>query len=377
MRFNRQIKEQVTKDLINGQKVVVIYGPRQVGKTTLANTILDELKYKSLRINAEQIKYQAVLSSRDASKLKSLIGDHQLLFIDEAQYIDKIGLNLKLIHDHLPGIKVLVTGSSSFDLASKISEPLTGRAWTYTLFPISYSELAKDQTEFALNDQLEERLVFGSYPEVVTTKGYQAKQRLLQQIVNSYLFKDIFTFASIRYHSTIKQLLKLIAFQIGNQVSIHELATQLGIGREIVNNYLNLLQKSFVIFRLPGFSRNLRNETTKMDKIFFYDLGVRNTMIDNYKLLDSRQDKGQLWENFLIGERMKRNSYAGHFCSSYFWRLHTGAELDYIEEYNDQLYGYEFKWQKKQMKAPPSWLEAYPKSDYQLISNQNYFEFVT
>ena len=377
MHISRQINSQIKKDILGSNKVVVIYGPRQVGKTTLANKLLDRLKLSTLRIDAEQSKYQDILSSLDLKKLNDLVGDHQLLFIDEAQYVDNIGLNLKLLHDHTPHLKILVTGSSSFDLANKISEPLTGRAWKYNLFPIAYSELSKTQSKFDLTDQLEERLVFGSYPQAITINGYEKKQRYLQELTSAYLFKDIFNFANIKHHSKIKQLLKLIAFQVGNEVSIHELANKLNISRDAVNNYLDLLEKSFVIFRLSGFSRNLRKEITKMDKIFFYDLGIRNAIIDNFNLFNTRQDIGQLWENFLIIERLKTNSYNRHYCSSYFWRLHSGAELDYLEEYGGKLYGYEFKWQKKNIAAPKSWKETYPNSEFQPINRENFLNFIT
>ncbi|MBU1070788.1 ATP-binding protein [Patescibacteria group bacterium] len=376
MHINRQISQQIKRDILSSNKAVIIYGPRQVGKTTLANKLLDELNLDDLRINAEQTKYQDILSSQDVKKLKTLIGDHQLLFIDEARSIQNIGINLKLIHDHIPHLKVLVTGSSSFDLANKVSEPLTGRSWKYNLFPIAYSELSKIHSKFDLTDQLEERLIFGSYPQVITLNSYEKKQRYLQQLTEAYLFKDIFNFANIKHHSKIKQLLKLIAFQVGSEVSVHELANKLNISRDAVNNYLNLLEKSFVIFRLSGFSRNLRKEVSKMDKIFFYDLGVRNTIIDNFNLLNSRQDIGPLWENFLIAERLKKNSYGRHYCSSYFWRLHSGAEIDYLEEYGGGLHGYEFKWSNKKINAPKSWQETYPNSKFKLINRDNYLDLV-
>ncbi len=376
MHISRQLKSQLVRDLQSDHKIVILYGARQVGKTTLANHLLDELEFNALRINAEQTKYQEILASKDVDKLRSFIGDHDLLFIDEAQYIDDVGVNLKLIHDHLPEIKVLVTGSSSFDLSSKITEPLTGRAWQHILYPIAFSELAKIQSEFEVENQLEERLIFGSYPEVLTIQPYKDKQRYLQTLSTAYLFKDVFTFANIKHHSKVKQLLKLLAFQVGSEVSIQELAMKLGISRDAVNNYIDLLEKAFVIFRLSGFSRNLRKEITKMDKIYFYDLGVRNAVIDNFKLLNSRQDIGQLWENFLIAERQKRNSYQRHYCGSYFWRLHSGAELDYVEEYAGQLDAYEFKWWAGRAAVPKTWSETYPQSQYQLINQENYLDFV-
>ena len=376
MYINRAISEQIKEDLLKGDKVVILYGSRQVGKTTLANKILDELDFNALRINAEEMQYQSVLSSRDLKKMRALIGKYEILFIDEAQYIKDAGLNLKLIHDHIPEVKVLVTGSSAFDLANKVSEPLTGRAWKHALYPISYAELSKEKTDFDLIRDLDERLIYGSYPELLSLGGNKEKERYLKELTNSYLFKDIFAFATIKHHSKIWQLLRLLAFQIGSEVSINELATQLGISRDTVNNYINLLEKSFIIFRLSGFSRNLRKEVSKMDKIFFFDLGIRNTMINNLNPLDMRNDIGQLWENFLITERLKKNSYSQHYCNPYFWRLYSGAELDYIEEYGGKVHGYEFKWKKKKAASPKSWTETYPNSTFQLINQENFLDFV-
>ncbi len=375
----RYLSQSIKNDLSQDNKIVVLFGARQVGKTTLARKILSDLDYKALAINAEQTKYHSILSSKDVNKFQELIADNNLLFIDEAQYIDEIGLNLKLIHDHLPQVKVFVTGSSSFDLANQVAEPLTGRSWKYTLYPISYFELkaSKNLSKFELKDQLEQRLIFGSYPEVFSITGFERKQRHLQQLTNSYLFKDIFTFARIKYHQKIRQLLKLLAFQIGSEVSINELANQLGISRDAVNNYIDLLEKSFVIFRISSYSRNLRKEVTKMDKIYFYDLGVRNAVINDFKLFENRQDIGQLWENFLISEKIKINTYQENYCDRYFWRLQTGAELDYVEQAGSELHGYEFKWGNKQPQAPQSWQDTYPNSSYQVINQDNYLQFIT
>ena len=376
MFINRAVSGQVKKDLLRDNKVVILYGSRQVGKTTLANKILDELHFKILRINAEEMQYQSVLSSRDLKKLRALIGKHEILFIDEAQYIKEAGLNLKLIHDHIPEVKVLVTGSSAFDLANKVSEPLTGRSWKHALYPISYGELSEGETDFDLSRDLDERLIYGSYPELFSMTGNKEKERYLQELTNSYLFKDIFSFATIKHHSKIWQLLRLLAFQIGSEVSINELSTQLSISRDAVNNYINLLEKSFIIFRLSAFSGNLRKEVSKMNKVFFFDLGIRNTMINNLNPLEMRNDTGQLWENFLIAERLKKNSYSQHYSNPYFWRLYSGAELDYIEEYGGKVHGYEFKWGKKKVSPPKSWTKTYPNSTFQLINRENFLDFI-
>jgi len=372
----RSLTAVITQKLTSSTKGVVIYGARQVGKTTLANNLIGTLNLKTLTINGDQSRFLDVLSSRDLAKIKSLVQGYELLFIDEAQRIPEIGLALKIILDNMPELKVLVTGSSSLDLASKISEPLTGRVWTYHLYPISFLELSGSQNRPKLDHALEERLMFGSYPEIFSLEGESQKREYLQNLSDAYLYKDLLEFGEIKNSSKIRDLLKLLAFQVGSQVSLSELGTSLGISKDTVSRYVDLLEKSYVIFRLKGFSRNLRKEITKMDKVYFYDLGVRNILIDNLNPLRGRDDLGALWENFLIVERMKLLAYNQDFANTYFWRTYTGAELDYVEDKGGKLYGFEFKVRNKVKRAPKSWKETYQDSEYSCINRDNYLDFI-
>jgi predicted AAA+ superfamily ATPase len=299
------------------------------------------------------------------------------LFVDEAQRIPEIGINLKIILDNIPETKVIATGSSSLDLASKISEPLTGRVWSYHLYPISFLELSSLKNKAELDENLEERLVFGSYPEIFSYESIFQKGEYLQTLSDAYLYRDLLEFGEIKNSSKIRDLLKLLAFQICSQVSFTELAASLGMSKDTVGRYIDLLEKSFLIFRLGGFSRNLRKEVTRMDKIFFYDLGIRNILIDNLKSLKDRDDAGRLWENFLLVERKKLNAQKQEPVSEYFWRTHTGAELDYLEEKEGRLNGFEFKAGKKQAKSPSGWKKAYPEASFQCINRTNYLDFIT
>ena len=377
MNIERALKNQIIKKIKATNKIAIIYGARQIGKTTLSKEIIKELNLKTFFVNADEEKYIDILSSRDFAKINRLINGYELLFIDEAQRIPEIGINLKIIRDEMPQLKIIVTGSSSFELANKIAEPLTGRKWTFNLFPISVSELKKHFSDFEIDEKTEELLIFGGYPEVLTTKNWQEKKELLKEISQSYLYKDIFKIAKIKHSSKIKKLLQLLAFQIGSEVSISEIATQLEINKETVSRYIDLLEKSFVIFRLSGFNRNLRKEVSKMDKIYFYDLGIRNIIIDNLKTLDNRNDVGALWENFLLIERKKYLEYTKKIASQYFWRTTTGAELDYVEEQDGKLFGFEFKWNSnKKVKAPKSWIENYKETEFKVINNNNYLDFI-
>ncbi len=358
-------------------KVVVLYGARQVGKTTLVLKALKQVDGKILQINADSQAYTEVLSSTDLNKLKGLVAGYDVLFIDEAQRIPDIGINLKILHDNIPSLKIIVTGSSSLDLANRIKEPLTGRTWTYRLYPISLAEWkgSKDVNDFGVGMNLDEFIRFGLYPEVLSLENHADKQQYLREISDSYLYKDVLALANIRYPEKLRQLLKLLAFQIGNLVSIHELANALQISRDTVTNYIDLLEKSFVIFRLGGFSRNLRKEVVSMDKIYFHDVGIRNTLIENFNPLEFRQDIGPLWENFLLSERRKKMEYERLFGNTYFWRTHTGAELDYVEERNGLLLGFEFKWKSGKAKVPATWLENYENASFEVVNKDNFASF--
>lgn len=377
MKIERKLLSILKIQLLSTNKGLVIYGPRQVGKTTLINDLLKRFDWHTLVLNGDQRgAWWEALISRDLSKLTLLVSGYDAVFVDEAQRIPEIGLSLKIILDNFPKLKVIVTGSSSLDLASKISEPLTGRIYSYRLFSISIGELKKTKTPYEIESQVEERLIYGSYPEIFSFDGTEAKSKYLQDLVGTYLYKDLLEFGDIRNSSKILDLLKLLAFQVGNQVSLSELANSLGLSRVTVERYIDLLEKSYIIFRLSGFSRNLRKEVSKMDKIYFYDLGVRNTVIGNLNLLNSRDDVGKLWENFLVTERMKMLSYTQNPASIYFWRTHTGAELDYVEEREGGLFGFEFKYGSKVGKSPNSWIDTYPNSKYKTINRDNYLDFI-
>jgi hypothetical protein len=297
---------------------------------------------------------------------------YELLFVDEAQRIPEIGINLKLLIDHLPHLRIVVTGSSSLDLASKVQEPLTGRVWVHRLYPIAMAELAQLHNSFELDDMLEERLVYGSYPEVFSSAGDTRRREYLQNLSASYLYKDVLEIGGVRNSSRLRNLVRLLAFQVGREVSLTELGSQLQMGKETVASYIDRLEQSFVVFRLGGFSRNLRKEVSKQDKIYFWDLGVRNVAIDNLKPLAERDDVGALWENFVIAERLKWLNYRQMLASLYFWRTYTGAEIDIVEERAGELHGYECKWGRSRKRVPDSFLTAYPGATYEVISPENY-----
>jgi len=376
MYIKRALLPTILNQIQETSKIIILYGARQVGKTTLIDHLLPDVKYKTLRIDAQELKYRDVLSSNDVEKLKSFTAGYQLLIIDEAQQISNIGSNLKLIHDHIPKLKVLVTGSSSFDLANKLAEPLTGRHYSHTLYPISLGELSEGKSTFEAHNLIEDRLIYGSYPEVITIQSYRERKEYLNNLCSSYLYRDVLQIAQIKNSSKLRDLLKLLAFQIGSEVSLSELGVRLSMSKDTVSRYIDLLEKSFVLFRLTGLSRNLRKEVSKMDKIYFYDLGVRNSIIDMVKPLNERNDVGQLWENYLLVERFKYNSYKQRYSTPYFWRLHTGAEIDYIEEIEGVMHGYEFKWGNKLKKCPASWNETYTSSTFQTINQDNYLSFI-
>lgn len=376
MHIKRHIEIDILDTLNHSNKAIVLYGARQVGKTTLIKEIIKKLDLKSLSINADEKKYLDVLSSRDKNKLEALVSGYELLFIDEAQRIPEIGINAKILIDSFPKLKIILTGSSSFDLANKVTEPLTGRIWTYNLYPISFLELNDHANPFELDQQREHQLIFGSYPDIFNLKNLNDKKLYLEELTSAYLYKDVLEIANIKHGNKLRNLLKLLAFQIGQEVSLSELGRSLEMSKDTVSMYIDLLEKAFVIFRLSGFSRNLRKEITKMDKIYFYDLGIRNSLINNLNFLEDRNDTGQLWENFLIGERMKKMRYNKEVYSPYFWRTYSGAELDYVEEREGKLFGYEIKHNTKKVKAPKTWLETYENASFDLINLENYLGFI-
>lgn len=375
MKIKRAIKQSLIEELNESNKVVALFGARQTGKTTLSNEVLDSLPGNVLKVNADESRYLEVLSSRNFDTINLLIDDADVLFIDEAQQIPELGINLKIIRENLPGLKILVTGSSSFELADKIKEPLTGRMSTHTLFPVSLMELRKHYSIFELQNHLEEYMVYGMYPELFSYNSVTKKEKYLRELASSYLFKDIFKMSGIRNKKVISDLLKLLAFQAGSEVSLNELANSLKISQETVSNYIDLLEQTFIVFRLGGFSRNLRKEISKRDKIYFWDNGVRNMLINNFSLPDMRMDTGILWENFMVAERLKYLSYTDNYSESYFWRTYTGAEVDYVEERNGKLFAWEIKYKKARKKAPATWVENYG-DNFSCITRNNFWEFV-
>lgn len=357
-------------------KIILLLGARQVGKTTLLKKVVESLQVKTIWLNADEADIFNELSLADTStRLLHLIGnDTRLVIIDEAQQVPEIGLKLKLLHDTNPGLQIIATGSSAFDLMNQMQEPLTGRKRTFYLFPISYSELVKLTNILEARRSLENRLIFGSYPEVINNPGYE--KEILIEIAQSYLYKDILKFEGIRKPAQLQKLLQALAFQTGSEVSYNELSNTTGnIDSNTVEKYIDLLEKTHVIYKLPALNRNMRNEIKKGKKYYFIDNGIRNVLISNFAPFEFRLDKGALWENFLLSERMKRNHYISAFPNTYFWRTHDQAEIDYIEEQDGVLHAYEIKWKETRSRFPASFLEAYPQHQTLLVNKENYESF--
>lgn len=371
MIYPRLLEKRVKKHLFKG-KAVIIYGARRVGKTTLVKKIQSEYA-KSLYLNCDEPDVRLALTDKTSTELLNYIGNKKLVIIDEAQRIKNIGLTLKLLVDNAPGLQVVATGSSSFDLSNKISEPLTGRAFEFHLGPFSFQETSTDPTE--LQRLLETRLVFGLYPEIVVNQD--EKQDTLKALYKNYLYKDALEYQGLKNPELIEKLLTALALQLGSEVSYTELANLLGVDQKTVASYVRLLELAFVIFRLPPLSRNLRKEISKSRKIYFWDTGIRNAVINNFNPLSLRNDIGPLWENFLIAERFKRNEILGKSANCYFWRTWNQQEIDYVEEAGGVLSGWEIKWDSKGKKPPKAWRETYKNSTYQTITKNNYLEFLS
>lgn len=362
---------------IQPNRVLLIYGPRRCGKTTLLQRFLAGTSLKTRLVSGDDIRMQQLLGSQDFQQILGFIEGYELLAIDEAQEIPNIGMGLKILVDQAPGLHIIATGSSSFELAGQVGDPLTGRKRTLKLFPIAQSELLSIFNRSELREHLTDFLIFGTYPEVLLAPTRAEKMETLVEIAHSYLFKDILAFDRVQSSRTLSDLLKLLAFQVGSEVSFNELAVQLGVDVKTVGRYLDLLEKAFVLLRLNGFSRNLRQEITNKSKFYFYDNGIRNALIAQFNGLDQRNDAGQLWESFVFAERMKHLTYASIYSNVYFWRTYRQQEIDLIEEREGKLFGYEMKWTKRRVVSPPKqWVEAYPDSEFQVITPENYLDFI-
>jgi len=376
MQVTRSLYQNVFNQCFKG-KIIILIGPRQVGKTTLLKKLQENIGKKTKWLNADEADIlQALTNANTSTQLQQLFGaDKELVIIDEAQQIPNIGKKLKLIYDNFPTIQVIATGSYAFELQNETNEPLTGRKKEFYMFPMSFSELVKETDLITEKRMLNTRLVFGSYPEVINNPGNE--KEVLRELVTSYLYKDLLKLDGIRKSTVIEKILQTLAFQVGSEVNFHELAQIVGnIDTATVEKYIGLLEKAYIIFKLPALSRNLRNELKKGKKYYFYDNGIRNVIISNYQTIDLRQDVGALWENYLLAERLKKNNYTNFYSNNYFWRTHDQAEIDYIEENDGVLYAYEFKWKNKKIKFPNSFLNAYPNHQTQIISTDNYTEFI-
>jgi predicted AAA+ superfamily ATPase len=358
-------------------KALVLYGPRQVGKTTILKSYLADATWKYRLENGDDIRIQEILGSSRVDLLKDFAAELELIAIDEAQRISNIGQGLKILIDNVPGLRIIVTGSSSFELSGQVGEPLTGRKKTIVLFPVSQFELRKEQSPYDLKKNLEYHLIFGSYPEVLTAVGRTDKIAVVNEIVGSYLLKDILELDRVKSSKVVLDLLRLLAFQVGKEVSLRELATHLGIDYKTIARYIDLLEKSFVLYNLRGYSRNLRKEVTKKSKYYFYDNGIRNAIISNFNMLSIRDDVGALWENFLVSERLKLQAYKPLYSNNYFWRTWDQKEIDFVEEREGKLFGYEFKWGAKKLAAPRLWLDTYPEGEYTVVDRAGYLDFIT
>ncbi len=372
--IDRMLLATLKRRMFQG-KAIIVLGARQTGKTVLVRQLLDQWPGSAVYLNADRPEIRRQLTDASVHVLKHLAGDAKVVVIDEAQRIKNIGLTLKLFIDELPEIQVVATGSSSFELSNEINEPLTGRKWEYFLFPISWEELISFSSAADAHSQRDIRLVFGMYPEIVTHPGQETE--LLLSLSGSYLYKDVFEFTGVRKPEILSQLLQALAYQIGAEVSYNELARMLGVDKNTISNYIDLLEKSFVVFRLMPLSRNLRNEITRNRKIYFFDNGIRNAVIEDFTPFDQRQDAGALWENFLISERWKMKKYHELFGKRYFWRTKSQQEIDYVEEVNGQFSAWEFKPQSgKKYRFPPAFMESYEPRIAEVITPDNFESFV-
>ena len=373
--FKRLLQQEILDRCFKG-KAIIILGARQVGKTTLLRNIIRDDMERTLYLNCDEPQTVAVLTNRNLKELQMVVGMKKLIVIDEAQKVENIGLTLKLMVDNIPDIQVIATGSSAFELRNQLNEPLTGRKFEYQMFPISTSEIYQTEGFLEVKNRLESRLIYGSYPDILIHAN--DPKELLQMLTDSYLYKDILASDNLRKPDVLDKLLRALAFQVGSEVSYNELAQTVGTDNKTVERYIELLEKCFVIFRLNGLSRNLRNELKKTKKIYFYDNGVRNAVIQQFAPADMRNDMGALWENFFISERIKFNHYRHHFCNIYFWRTKTQQKIDYLEEADGTFSVFEMKWNPNKANAniPKSFMDSYPVSSATIVTPENYIEYL-
>ena len=371
--IERTLYKTIENKLFDG-KVIVLVGARQVGKTTLLKQLFRQ-KEGVLWLNGDELQVQNLFSNASADRLLSEFGDNKIVILDEAQRIENIGLRLKLIADSDSDIQVIATGSSAFELANKVNEPLTGRKWEYQLFPLSFGEMVAHHGKLKEMRMLPRRLVYGYYPEVVMNDGNEVE--ILKLLTDAYLYKDILSWESIKHPDKLQTLLRALAYQVGSQVSYNELSQMSSMDSKTVERYITLLEQCYIIFRLPSFSRNLRHELKASRKIYFYDNGIRNALIADYRAPEVRQDIGALWENFFIAERMKSNEYYHRWVNRYFWRTKQQQEIDYLEESGGKLHAYEMKWNPRaKASITKTFTEAYPNTEFQVITPENIADFL-
>lgn len=373
--INRLMHSKLMDYMSRFSHIMVIYGARQVGKTSLLDIVFKD-NDNVVWFNGDNITTQDTFRTLTPSLVPVIMAGKTIMIIDEAQAIENIGSKLKVIHDNYPNIKIVATGSSSFDLSNKINEPLTGRFFQFMMSPLMFSEMLQHHGYLKEKECLNIRLKYGYYPAIVTNPGFEAE--MLTNLAGSYLYKDILMWENIRHSDKLDKLLKAVAYQIGSDVSYSELGSLCSLDSKTVEKYIYLLEKAFVIFRLPSYSRNQRNELKFAKKIYFYDVGIRNAVINNFSDIESRTDNGAIWENFIISERIKLNAIQGRIVNSYFWRTNTQVEIDYIEESDGRIEAYEFKWNPKKanVKVPKSFSEAYPNATFKVITPDNLHEFI-
>ena len=374
--IHRKIQDRI-EDRLQPGKVIILAGARRTGKTVLLKEIMKKLDGPFLYLNGEDYTTSLKLQQKGLDEYKNLIGANKYLVIDEAQKIENIGQILKLMIDEIEGLNIIITGSSALDISATTGEPLTGRKYSFQLHPIAQCELAAYENAIETESLFENRLIYGSYPEVLTINDNQLKTEYLNELINSYLLKDILTLDSIKNSAKLVNILRMLAFQIGKEVSVNELAKNVGLNKLTVERYLDLLTKVFVIYRIEGYSRNLRKEISKSPRYYFWDNGIRNTLVANFNTLTLRNDIGELWENYVISERLKLQHYQGWLSNNYFWRTYDQQEIDWIEERDGGLFAFEMKYQKKTVKAPGAWTSNYPGATFDVISRENYLSFIT